>query len=207
MRKPFMRKLPPAIIAVVTFLVAACVASSDTSTLASRSSNRLTTGGAPADEGAQQGEFRLGSGDKVRVNVFDAEKLSGEYDIDLSGTLVMPLIGAIPAAGSTPPELADKVARRLRDEHLMDNPQVTIQVLSARPFYILGEVDKPGEYPYRAGLNVVSAIATGGGFKYRADEDYVFIQRYGETKEVKVPVSGAVPVYPGDIVRVPRVFF
>jgi len=89
----------------------------------------------------------------------------------------------------------------------MDDPQVSIQVISTRPFYVLGEVKNPGEYPYRAALTVNSAVAAAGGFTYRADQDYVFIQRYGESKETKIRMSPAIPVYPGDIVRVDNRFF
>jgi polysaccharide export outer membrane protein len=80
-------------------------------------------------------------------------------------------------------------------------------VISTRPFYVLGEVTKPGEYPYRAGLTINSAVATAGGFTFRAEQDYIYIQRYGEGAETKIKMSPSVPVFPGDIVRVDNRFF
>jgi protein involved in polysaccharide export with SLBB domain len=153
------------------------------------------------------GEFKLGSGDKVRINVFGADQISGEYQVDLSGGLAVPLAGTIPATGSTPKELGDRIAARLREQHMIDNPQVSVEVLSTRPFYVLGEVEKPGEYPFHAGLNIVSAVATAGGFRYRADQSYVLVRHSGEASEAKVPFASAAPIFPGDIIRIPgRVF-
>jgi protein involved in polysaccharide export with SLBB domain len=152
-------------------------------------------------------EFLLGSGDRVRINVFGAEQISGEYQVDLSGGLAVPLAGTIPALGITPKELGDRIAAKLREQHMMDNAQVSIEVLSTRPFYILGEVEKPGEYPFHAGLNIVSAVATAGGFRYRADQTYVLVRRGGQDDEVRVPFASAAPIFPGDIVRVPGRFF
>ena len=83
------------------------------------------------------------------------------------------------------------------------DPQVSVTLVSARPFYILGEVQKPGEYPYQGGLDIVSAIATAGGFTYRAEQTFVFVRRAGARDEIQVPLSSALPVGPGDVVRVP----
>jgi protein involved in polysaccharide export with SLBB domain len=152
-------------------------------------------------------EFLLGSGDRVRINVFGADQISGEYQVDLSGGLAVPLAGTIPAIGITPKELGDRIAAKLREQHMMDNAQVSVEVLATRPFYILGEVEKPGEYLFHAGLNIVSAVATAGGFRYRADQTYVLIRRGGQDDEVRVPFSSAAPIFPGDIIRVPGRFF
>lgn len=160
-----------------------------------------------AASGAPQ-QFQLGPGDRVHITVFGADQVSGDYQIDFAGNVAVPLAGTIPAAGVTSIELADRVATRLRDQHLIDNPRVSVEVISTRPIYVLGEVEKPGEYSYQAGLNVVSAVAVAGGFKYRADQDFVFVRRGGKGEEVKVPFSSAAPVYPGDIIRIPdRNFF
>ena len=163
----------------------------------------------PGQPVAQQpvGEFLLGSGDKVRINVFGADQISGEYQVDPSGGLAVPLAGTIPASGITPKELGDRIAARLREQHMIDNPQVSVEVLATRPFYILGEVEKPGEYPFHAGLNIVSAVATAGGFRYRADQTYVLVRHGGQEEEVRVPFDSAAPVFPGDIIRVPGRYF
>lgn len=166
------------------------------------------SGSPVAAAAAQPQELRLGPGDHVRVTVFGADQISGEYAVDLAGNLAVPLAGTVPAQGLTSIELAKAIGTRLRDAHIVNNPQVSIEVVSTRPIYILGEVEKPGEYPFHAGLNVVSAVAVAGGFKYRADQDYVYVRRGGQGEEIKVPFASAAPVYPGDIVRVPdRNFF
>lgn len=150
--------------------------------------------------------FRLAAGDRVRVVVYGADQLSGEINVDLSGSIAVPLAGTISATGLTPTELEDRIATKLREQHLIDNPHVSVEVVSTRPFYILGEVEKPGEYPFHAGLNVVSAVATAGGFSYRADKTHVFVQCAGENEEVEVPFAAVAQLHPGDIVRVPERF-
>src|SRR5260221_610589 len=105
-------------------------------------------------------EFRLGTGDKIRVSVFGADKIGGEFTIDPDGSIYIPLVGAISANGSTLSEVAATVAKRLRDEKMVDSPQVSVGLVEARPFFIYGEVTKPGSYPYLPGLNVLSAIAS-----------------------------------------------
>jgi protein involved in polysaccharide export with SLBB domain len=156
---------------------------------------------------AQPGEYRLGLGDRVRIKVYGADQISGEFVVDLSGSIDAPLLGTVKAAGLTTPDLRTEIVRKLRSEKIVDNPQVSVDLVAASPFYVLGEVEKSGEYPYHPGLNVVSAIATSGGFRYRADQNTVFIRRRGQTTETASPTSCAAPVYPGDVVRVPgRVF-
>jgi protein involved in polysaccharide export with SLBB domain len=155
----------------------------------------------------QPTEYRLGLGDKVRVRVYGADQISGEFPVDLSGSIDLPLVGVMKAEGLTAPELKKEIAQSLRKESIMQDPQVSVDLVAASPFYVLGEVEKSGEYPYHPGLNVVSAIATAGGFRYRADQDKVFVRRRGQTSEIALPTLSAAPVYPGDIVRVPGRFF
>jgi protein involved in polysaccharide export with SLBB domain len=165
---------------------------------------------APANNSRPE-DFRLGTGDKVRVIVFGADKLGGEFTIDPDGALYIPLVGAIGVSGSTLNEAAAKIAKRLRDEKMVDNAQVSVVLTEARPFYIYGEVTKSGSYPYLPGMNVLSAIATAGGFTYRATEGHVFVRHGGTGSEVEVDLTdGAkppMPIYPGDIIRVPGRFF
>jgi polysaccharide export outer membrane protein len=151
-------------------------------------------------------QLRLSAGDKVKVIVFGEDKLSGDYQIDTAGYLSLPLAGTIQAAGLTKPELEQALTTKLKSEYLR-NPKVTVDVISYRPFYVLGEVQRPGEYPYRSGLNVLSAIAIGGGVTYRANNSTVLIQRSGTTEMVEYPQSPTIPVLPGDVVRVPERFF
>jgi polysaccharide export outer membrane protein len=156
---------------------------------------------------SEGGEYRLGLGDKVRVRVFGADQIGGEFQIDLSGSIDPPLVGVVRAEGLTPVELKNSLAQRLKKAGIIDDPQVSVDLIAASPFYVLGEVEKSGEYPYHPGLNVVSAIATAGGFRYRADQHKVMVRRRGQTAEVALPTLSAAPVYPGDIVRVPGRFF
>lgn len=151
-------------------------------------------------------ELRLSGGDKVRVTVYGEDKISGEYQIDSGGLLSIPLAGTIRGAGLTKIELEQALTQKLKSEYLR-NPKVTIEVISYRPFYVLGEVKSPGEYQFRSGLNVLSAIAIAGGATYRANNSTVMIQRFGSTELKEFPQSPTVLVLPGDVVRVPERFF
>jgi polysaccharide export outer membrane protein len=150
-------------------------------------------------------ELRLAPGDKLRVMVFGEDKLSGEYQIDNAGSISLPLAGTLQGAGLTKPELEQAIAEKLKSN--LRNPKVTVDVTSYRPFYVLGEVQKPGEYQFRSGLNVLSAIAVAGGATYRASTSTVVIQRSGSNELKEFPQSPTVLVMPGDVVRVPERYF
>jgi len=158
------------------------------------------------DQAAAPVELRLAPGDKLRVTVFGEDRLSGEYQIDNAGSLSLPLSGTIKGAGLTKSELEQSITTQLKSQYLR-NPKVTVDVVSYRPFYVLGEVQKPGEYQFRSGLNVLSAIAIAGGATYRANPSKVLIQRSGSNDEKEFPQSPTVLVMPGDVVRVPERFF
>lgn len=153
-------------------------------------------------QGEQTQPYRLDAGDKVRVTVFGADQLSGVFDVELSGSIAMPLIGIVPASSKTLGDVKEEIVARLKTGKLMEDPNVSVAMVSARPFYVLGEVGRSGSYPYIGGTNIESAIASAGGFSYRAQEDYVFLRRAGSLHEIKVPFPSVVPVNPGDIVRV-----
>lgn len=149
--------------------------------------------------------YTLDSGDRIRIVVFRHEDLSGEFEIDGGGNFAMPLIGEVSAAGLTTRQLEDRIATKLKDGYLVD-PQISIEVLNYRPFFILGEVNAPGSYPYVSGMSVINAVALAGGFTYRAKEDGIEIQR-GGSGAPSVIVTPDTPVLPGDIIRVPERFF
>jgi len=149
---------------------------------------------------------RLQAGEKIRVTVFGEDKLSGDYEIDPSGLVSLPLAGTIKAAGLTQTELETELAKKFRSEYLR-NPKVTVSIASFRPFYIMGEVEKPGEYQYKSGLNVMSATAMAVGPTYRASRTNVLIQRAGETEMKEYPLSSSVPILPGDLIRIPQRYF
>ena len=149
---------------------------------------------------------KLQPGDKIRVSVFGESQFSGDYQLDESGQISMPLAGTIKAQGLTQAELEQTLARKFRSEYLK-NPKVTVTIASLQPYYILGEVEKPGEYPYKSGLNVLTALAIAGGPTYRARSDLVQIQHRGETSMRSYPISVTVPILPGDVIKVPQRYF
>ena len=149
---------------------------------------------------------RLQGGDKIRLTVFGEDKLTGEYEIDPGGFVSLPLAGTIRAAGLTKTELEQDLSKKFRTEYLR-NPKVTVDIANFRPFYVLGEVEKPGEYPFKSGMNVMSAIAVAGGNTYRASKSQVLIQRAGEQGLREYPLSPTIPVLPGDLIRVPERYF
>ena len=150
--------------------------------------------------------YKLGTGDKIRVTVFGEQDLSGEYEVDGSGNLRLNLVGQVKAAGLTLPEFEANVRKALEDGYLKD-PKVAAEVINYRPFYIIGEVNRPGEYPYSNDMTILNAVAKAGGYTYRANESNVYIRRNGDTKEVGVPADQTTKIYPGDVVRVPERFF
>lgn len=148
----------------------------------------------------------LRAGDRVRITVFGEDRLTGDYEVDAAGQATVPLVGPIQAAGLSGGQLRDAVTEKLRQAYLKD-PKVSVDLLSKRPFYILGEVAKPGEYPYRTGLDIWRAMALAGGQTYRASPSTVAIQRAGETAFRDFKLAADVPVEPGDVVRVPERWF
>jgi polysaccharide export outer membrane protein len=150
--------------------------------------------------------YRLGTGDKLEIITFDEPQLTGDFFVGGDGTVSLPWIGSVPARGRTEAELRDDIEARLRDGFIL-NPQISVQVLVYRPFFILGEVNKPGQYPYTDGLTVMSAVATASGFTYRANTHEVFIKHQGQTQELKEPVAASTTVLPGDTVRIAERYF
>ena len=151
-------------------------------------------------------EYTLGSGDKLRVTTFGEQDLSGEFEVGSTGKISMPLIGDINVAGQTIAQVVTVIEEKLRNGYLRD-PKVNIEVLNYRPFFILGEVLKPGSYPFVNGMTVVNAVALAGGYTYRADKDDITIEHAGEPGKKEQKISETGTVLPGDIVRVPERFF
>lgn len=148
-------------------------------------------------------EYRLSAGDRVRVIVFGEETLTGEYVITSGGNLTFPLVGNLSATDKTVEQLQTAVANALNDGYV-NNPRVSIQVVSFRPFYILGEVNRPGEYPVSTGLTLEQAVASAGGFTYRANTKRAYIKRSSETQERPIALRGPTPVIvrAGDTIRI-----
>tara|TARA_Y100000052_G_scaffold27596_1_gene37158 strand:- start:4437 stop:5012 length:576 start_codon:yes stop_codon:yes gene_type:complete len=178
-------------------LVAGC----ETAGTAATSSEAVETSTDAADF-----EYVLGTGDRLRVLVFGEENLSGEFLINPTGNISLPLVGEIRAAGKTEREFQASIEAALREGYLND-PRVSTEVLNYRPYYILGEVSGSGEYPYAGGLTVMNAIATAGGYTYRANRNIVYIKRMDGDAEVRVELTPSTKVRPGDTIRVPQRLF
>lgn len=160
--------------------------------------------GAPAavsPEAADLPDYKLGVADHVRINVYNEPDLSGEFTVSSTGTLSLPLIGSVPVAGKTASEAATSVQQRLLGRYLKE-PHVSLEVLTYRPFFILGEVTRPGEYPYANGLTILNAVATAEGFTYRANKRRAFIKRSGQSGEQRVEIAPDTLVQPGDTIRI-----
>lgn len=162
----------------------------------------------PTAEQAGGGDsvYRLGADDKIRIVVYGEEPLTGDYIVGSDGNLSFPLIGIVKASGLTLIELQDQITKQLSASYVND-PKVSAQIAEYRPFYILGEVNKPGQYPYRAGLTIHAAVATAGGFTYRANKKRLAIQHNGQDGETKVAITPDMKVQPGDTIRILERFF
>lgn len=158
-----------------------------------------TTQSTPANV-AERAEYRLGSGDELRITVFGETDLTGQFRVGSQGTIAYPLVGDVRAGGLTVGEFTTSLQQALLA--YIRNPNVSVQVTNFRPFYILGEVQRPGTYEYSTDLTVLNAVATAGGFTYRANRRRVFIRRANETEEHSYPLTIATPVLPGDTVRI-----
>ncbi len=162
---------------------------------------------ATADAGQGLAGYRLGAGDRLRITVYNEPTLTGEYNVTPGGTVAFPLIGAIDAQGCTIEVVTQELSHRLAGGYVND-PHVSVEVLNYRPFYILGEVNKPGEYPYAAGLTIEQAVALAGGYTYRANESKAVLRRQTSGAEGTVALRGGqVPVLPGDTIRIGQRYF
>jgi protein involved in polysaccharide export with SLBB domain len=170
-----------------------------------QSKTTTTQSGMPRETGNNE-SYRLGTGDKLKLTVFGQDDLGGEFTVDDQGFIRLPLIGQVKAAGLTIHDFEDAVTAKLADGYLRD-PRVSVQVVNYRPFYIIGEVNKPGEYPYENGMNVLNAVSLAGGYTYRADDSVVYVRRKGSPDEEKQPADQTTIIYPGDIIRVAERFF
>lgn len=158
-----------------------------------------TTESTPIDV-AERAEYRLGAGDELRITVFGETDLTGQFRVGSQGTIAYPLVGDVNAAGLTVTEFTTALQQALLA--YIRAPNVSVQVTNFRPFYILGEVQRPGTYEYSTDLTVLNAVATAGGFTYRANRRRVYIRRANETDERSYPLTIATPVLPGDTVRI-----
>ena len=146
--------------------------------------------------------YRLGSGDQVRVITFGEQQLTGEFRVSDSGNIAVPLLGVVAAAGLTPGELGNRIAGSLQEKKLFSHPSVSVEVIHYRPIFVLGEVAKPGEFPYQPGMTMLTAVAVAGGFTYRAVQQYASDVRLIERHAVEGRIDRKTVLQPGDVVTI-----
>ena len=161
---------------------------------------------APTAVPVQDGNYKLSAGDKINITVYDEPTMSGEFVVSSSGDISYPLVGNVQATGMTLDEFQAALTARLMPD-ILKNPKLTVSVLNYRPYYILGEVNAPGEYPYTDNLNVMNAVAKASGFTYRAKTTKVYIRRAGETAEKIYDLTSDLKIAPGDTIRVAERYF
>ena len=145
--------------------------------------------------------YQLGSSDRLRVTVFGHPDLSGEFEVDGTGSISLPLIGQKTAIGLSTAQLETSITETLAAGYILD-PRVSVEVINYRPFYILGEVGQPGEYPYTNGLTVQNAVAAAGGYTYRANKRVVYIKSIESDREIAYDLTPGTVVKPGDTLRI-----
>jgi polysaccharide export outer membrane protein len=158
-------------------------------------------GGSPGDSN------KLGPNDRLRITVFGQPTLTGEYTLDGNGVLAFPLIGNVPANGVTTSQLQQAIAAKLKPDYMV-NPNVSAEVITRRPFYVIGEVQKPGNYAYVSDMTAVNAIAMAGGFTRRARKNDFYIRRLDKDgKVVRIEANVGTVLQAGDTLEVrERVF-
>lgn len=159
------------------------------------------TGEAGVAQQSASAAYTLGNGDALRITIYGQEDLSGSFEVDGAGNISMPLIGQVVAQGLTTPELESRIVELLDGDYIL-NPRVSVEVTNYRPFYILGEVNRPGEYPYSSGISVLNAVAAAGGFTYRANKRVVYIKSVDSTAEQAFELTTGTVVKPGDTLRI-----
>lgn len=177
---------------LLAFVLSAC-ATTDLST--------IETGPRYGAEQVIGQEYLLDVGDKVRVTVFREESLSGEFQVSPAGSISLPLIGGVAVRGQTTEAVEKAIRERLADGYVND-PRVNVELITLRPYFILGEVSTPGRYEYATGLTAMNAIATAGGFTTRAEKRVVYIREAGSEGEQRYRLTSDLRVRPGDTLRV-----
>lgn len=155
---------------------------------------------------AQVAGYRLGSGDKLRVTVFNEKDLSGDFDVNDQGIIALPLIGQVKVGGLTISEAQELITQKYGKDYLV-NPRVNVEVMNYRPFFILGEVKTPGSYPYVGGMTVLNAVALAGGYTPRANRNNITVKRSSNPQGNEMEVQEDSVVLPGDVIRIHERFF
>ena len=182
------RRAPSLILGLVLLLLAGCAPGGDLAQL--------------PDQHVAAAAYKLGSGDSIRIITFGEDQLTGEFRVSDSGTISVPLLGQFPVAGLAVDQVAAKIAARLEKDKIFKNPSVAAEVTTYRPIFILGEVNKPGQYPYQPGMTLLSAVSVAGGFTYRAVDRYASIVRAVDGVVVEGKVDRQALIQPSDVVTI-----
>jgi polysaccharide export outer membrane protein len=146
--------------------------------------------------------YKLGSGDSIRIITFGEDQLTGEFRVSDNGTIALPLLGIVPVAGLSVEETGKDIAKRLEKGNIYKNPSVSVEISNYRPIFILGEVNKPGQYPYQPGMTLLSTVSIAGGFTYRAVDQYASVIRNVDKHVIEGKVDRQAQILPNDVVTV-----
>lgn len=152
-------------------------------------------------------QYRLDAGDEIRITAYGLDAITNTYTISDAGDVSLPLIDNVQARGKTVGQLQSEITRLLFEKQILRSPSVNVQITKYRPFYILGEVKSPGEYPYRPGMSVLTAVAMAGGYTFRADQKNMTIARQIEGRSVVGRAGDTTTIEPGDTIRVSERWF
>ncbi len=152
-------------------------------------------------------EYRVAPGDRVRVIVLSDPALSGEYEVDSVGVISPRMADRVPVIGMTTAEIEEMLRTRYQTDGTLRAARLSVDLVARRPFYVLGEVGRPGSFPFVSGINVAQAVAIAGGFTRRASKTRITIQRFTQTMGMEETVTEDSPVGPGDILRIPERWF
>jgi protein involved in polysaccharide export with SLBB domain len=189
-----------ALLVAMALAVSACEPQAPTSTATIQQPSQGT-------QNLRLGDYRVAPGDRLRVVVLSDAELSGEYEVDSVGMIAPRMAGRVAVLGMSTAEIETMLADRYRSGGYLRTPRLSVDLVSRRPFYILGEVSRPGSFPYVSGINIVQAVAIAGGYTRRAAKTRVTIQRFNATLGQEETVNEDTPVGPGDVIRVPERWF
>lgn len=188
MKKKFMKKISLQCLTLISVLL---------------SSVLLLTDSALAQERLQH---QLEPGDQLQITIYGHDDLSGKFEVDNLGTLSLPLIQKVKAEGLTLIELETAITAKLHPDYIK-NPKISIEMLNYHPFYIIGEVNNPGSYPFANGLTIMRAVALAGGYTYRAKKNKALLTHANDPDKKKTPANHDTTIAPGDTIEIPERFW
>lgn len=161
----------------------------------------------PVASAGSTARYTLGPGDSVKVAVYGFDAMAGSYTVSDAGTISIPMLSTLQVSGKSAPELETEIAGVLRARDLAPNANVSVQVEKYRPFYILGEVQRPGQYPYVPGMTVLTAVSIAGGYTFRANKRVAAVDRLNGSSRAKARLDADSQILPGDTIVIPEAWF